>query len=593
MTLNTKHGSDLGLLRGLCAAALAGVAALLVACGGDSDCTAPPAFEGEQVGECDDGGNPAAPKAADLSLTLTVNGVAATSLPNDGSSKIAATATAVDTNRNVLADIPVTLSVDADATAAVSGTVTDDLGEVTAAVGIGADRSNRTVTVTATSGGLVRKASFLVVGANLTGTPLPAVIAPSAAGKVDFTLKDVNGTAMSGQTIVVSGTDGSSVTGTTDANGKYSYGYTAPASAGSLNISGAAGGVTQTVGVLVQSSGSTSIPPATVTVQSASVAASPSVVQVNTGSTTNQAEIRALFIGANNTAVKNVRVRFDLDGDMNGIGGTFTTGTDLVYSDTNGVATSAYVPASRFSPTDGLTVRACWDYDDFVVGACPHEAMATLTVVSDTLSVTIGTNALIEVGASGLDYVKKYLVQVNDSSGNAKSGVQISPSVDLLQYQKGFWSLAFVGTTQRWVQTVMAQCDNEDLNRNGVLQVYSNGAVEDANKNGTLDPRKADVNISVVGSSTTDASGQVVLKITYPQSVGSWDIFKIQVAAGGVAGTEGRATYSGVLPVLATDVNNKDVEPAFRLSPYGVEASPKVATTNPLGQSGNLCTNPN
>ena len=29
-------------------------AALLVACGGDSDCTSPPAFEGEPVGECDE-----------------------------------------------------------------------------------------------------------------------------------------------------------------------------------------------------------------------------------------------------------------------------------------------------------------------------------------------------------------------------------------------------------------------------------------------------------------------------------------------------------------------------------------------------------
>lgn len=596
MTLNLNNGSNLGLLRGLQAAALAAVAALLVACGGDSDCASPPAFGGEQVGECVDdggGGGSTAPTAADLSLTLTVNGVAATSLPNDGSSTITATVTAVDANRNVVAEIPVTVSVDADATAAVSGAATDDLGVVTAAVGIGADRSNRTVTVTATSGGLVRTANFQVVGANLTGTPLPAVIAPGAAGKVDFTLKASNEAAMSGQSIVVSGTDGSSVTGTTDANGKYSYGYTAPASAGSLNISATAGGVTQTVGVLVQASGSTSIPPATVTVQSASVSASPSVVQVNTASTTNQAEMRALFIGANNTAVKNVRVRFDLDGDTNGIGGTFTTGTDIVYSDANGVATSAYVPASRFSPTNGVTVRACWDYNDFAVGVCPNAAQTTLTVVSDTLSVTIGTNALIEVGSSGLDYVKKYLVQVNDSSGSAKSGVQISPSVDLPQYQKGFWSLVFVGTTQRWVQTVLTQCDNEDLNRNGVLQVYSNGAVEDANGNGTLDPRKADVNISVVGSSTTDVNGQVILKITYPQSVGSWDTFKIQVAASGVAGTEGRATYSGVLPVLAADVNNKDVEPAFRLSPYGVEASPTVLTTNPLGQSGQLCTNKN
>ena len=52
MTLNMYNGSNLGLLRGLRAAALAGVAALLVACGGDNDCTSPPAFEGEQVGEC-------------------------------------------------------------------------------------------------------------------------------------------------------------------------------------------------------------------------------------------------------------------------------------------------------------------------------------------------------------------------------------------------------------------------------------------------------------------------------------------------------------------------------------------------------------
>ncbi len=56
------------MLRGLRAAALAGVAALLVACGGDSDCTSPPAFEGEQVGECVDGGGGTTPRAADLSI---------------------------------------------------------------------------------------------------------------------------------------------------------------------------------------------------------------------------------------------------------------------------------------------------------------------------------------------------------------------------------------------------------------------------------------------------------------------------------------------------------------------------------------------
>lgn len=576
-----------GTARALRAAAVLCAAAFLAACGGESQPAADPPFGGQVR---DDGSSTGStPTAADLTLTLTVNGVAATSIPNDGSSKITATVTAVDSNRNVLADIPVTISVDANATAAVSGTATDSLGVVTADVGIGADHSNRTVTVTASSGGLTRTATFQVVGAALVGTPLPATVTPGGAGKVDFVLKDVNQAGMSGQQIVVTGADGSSVTGTTDSNGKYSYAYTAPSSLGTLNISAAAGGVSTTVSVLVQTAGSSSIPAASITVQSASVSASPSVVAVNTSSTTNQSQIRALFVGANNTAVKNVRVRFDLNGDSNGVGGSFTTGTDLVYSDANGVATSAYEPGSRFSPTNGVTVRACWDYNDFVAGSCPNSATTTLTVVADTLSVTIGTNALIEVGSSGLDYVKKFLVQVNDSAGKAKAGVQISPSIDLLQYYKGGWTPG-----KPWTKTVTATCDNEDLNRNGVLQVYSNGAVEDADGTGALEPRKADVAISFVGATTTDENGQVVLKINYPQSVASWLKFSIQVAASGVAGTEGRTSYVGVLPVPADAIADAAVSPAFALSPYGQsDGAPIVYTANPLGQSGYLCKNPN
>ncbi len=33
--------------------------------------------------------------------------------------------------------------------------------------------------------------------------------------------------------------------------------------------------------------------------------------------------------------------------------------------------------------------------------------------------------------------------------------------------------------------------------------------------------------------------------------------------------------------------------PAFARSPYGIQTSPTVLTTNPLGQSGNLCTDAN
>jgi hypothetical protein len=351
-------------------------------------------------------------------------------------------------------------------------------------------------------------------------------------------------------------------------------------------------------------------------VQSATLAASPSVVPVNTGSTSNRSELRALFLGKGNTPVERVRVRFDLNGDVNSIGGSLTSGSNLVYSDVNGVATTAYVPGGRFSPTDGLTVRACWSDKDFpakAVGApdpaagspeCPNAALATLTVISEALSVSISTNALIEIGPTGLDYIKKYLVQVNDSSGNAMAGVQISPSIDLLRYFKGAW----VVEGDKWAQRIPydpttpdgqgagnGSCDNEDLNRNGVLQVYLNGDAEDANGTGTLEPRKADVNISFVGSSTTNADGQVVLKITYGQSLASWLEFNILVAASGVAGTEGRTTYRGVLPVLADAVSDPDSPPAFVRAPYGVLASPTELRTNPdsMAQTGLLCTNSN
>jgi len=569
------------LVRAMRAVVLSGVAAALVACGGDNDCTAPPPFEGSSnVGECNSGSS--TPTASDLSLVLSQS-----TLSNDGTSTLTATATALNADSNTVAGIPVTIKVNNNAQATPSGTETDAKGVVTADVGIGANRSNRTVTVTAISGSLTRTASFQVIGAKLASTPLPAVVTPGAVGQVDFQLVDVNSLPMAGQDIVVNGVNGVDVSGTTVNNGSYSYKYTAPAGGGNLEIRATSGGVTTTQTVLVQS-GTGTIPPAAIAVQSASLAASPSVVPINSGSTSNRSELRALFLGAGNASVKNVRVRFDLNGDLNSIGGSLTSGTNVVYSDSNGVATTAYVPGSRFSPTDGLTVRACWSESDFPVGTCPKQVLATLTVISEPLSVSISTNALIEVGPSGLDYIKKYLVQVNDSSGNAKAGVQISPSIDLLRYFKGTWEV--VG--DKWVQKAVATCDNEDLNRNGVLQVYANGAVEDANSTGALEPRKADVNISFVGSSSTNSDGQVVLKITYGQSLASWLQFNILVAASGVAGTEGRTSYSGVLPVLSEAVSDPDKEPAFRRAPYGVLASPVVPTSNPEGQSGLLCTNP-
>jgi len=296
-------------------------------------------------------------------------------------------------------------------------------------------------------------------------------------------------------------------------------------------------------------------------------------------------------VGDGNVRVKNVRVRFDLNGDTNNVGGTITAGTNVVYSDDTGVATAAYVPGAKSSPGNGgLTVRACWSENDFALGTCPNATLATLDVVDQPFSISPpGFNNLLEIGPTGLDYVKRYVIQVSDNAGNAKAGVQISASLDLTRYFKGEW----VVLGDKWNKVERASCDNEDLNRNGVREIYENNAVEDANSNNTLDPQKAGVVLSFVGSSVTDSNGQVVLRIAYPQSLASWFEFSIQVTASGVGGTENRSSFSGVLPVLAAAVSDPDAEPAFRLAPYGTQTSPVVLTTNPSGQSGLLCTSLN
>jgi len=351
------------------------------------------------------------------------------------------------------------------------------------------------------------------------------------------------------------------------------------------------------------------VPPGSIL--SASVSANPSVVSVNTTTTNNQAAIRALFLTANNLPIKDVRVRFDLDGDVNSIGGTFTTGDKVVYSDASGQATTAYVPATRFSPTDGVTIRACYGYTDAEVTApnCANEAIATLTVVSEAISVSIGTNKLLI--DNDLTYIHEFVVTVVDSSGRAKADVQITPSIDLLRFGKGQWTNGGSGwaltpgsapqyfwdanrtlwyledprtTADKLADPAgvpminsAAACWNEDRNRNGVLEAaedskssgYSISA--GGNGNGKLDPAKSDVAISIPGSSRTDASGKVILRIEYAKNLGSWLEYKILVSASGVGGTEGRASWTDVLEVLAADVKKQE-EPAFAVSRYGVLA---------------------
>src|SRR6218665_4086831 len=196
------------------------------------------------------------PKAAALTLQLS-----SSSIDNAGTGTITATATAVDASRNALAGIPVSFSVDNNAVVVPAGTTTNANGQVTAAVNIGSDRTNRLITVTARSDTLVDTATFRVVGATLQGasTGMPEV--GSVGNKVEFRLSDVNKNAMVGVPITVTAPGLASASGTTDVNGGYTYTYTAPATPGTIDITTDAGGATAVVTVTV-SSGVSTVPAA-------------------------------------------------------------------------------------------------------------------------------------------------------------------------------------------------------------------------------------------------------------------------------------------------------------------------------------------
>lgn len=529
---------------------------LVASCGGG----------GGDPGECPLCGSGS--EVADLLITLDQQ-----SVTNSGNDTIIATITAVDSNRVALSNVNVTVGVDANAVATVDSSATSSDGTVTATVGVGSDKSNRTVTLRATSGSVSRSTTFQVTGTKVTSTYATTVSPGSAGNTIRYLVTDINNSPMVGQSISVSAAGLATVEGVTSNAGYFDYVYEAPAATGSLVVTATVAGVSDTATVQVQATGG--VDAAQGPVSSASLSASPNTVSTNVaGSQANQAQIRALFVKADNSAIQNVRVRFDLDGDANKVGGTFTSGSDLLYSSANGTVTTSYVPGTRSSPTDGVTVRACWDYTDFDAGTCPHEAKTTLTVTSEAISVTLGTNELIIEGDAGLTYIKQFVAMVVDSAGNALSGVTITPVVDLTDYAKGQWGVGLGGwtldldgdgqidDTEHWA------CANEDIDRDGILD-----SGEDLDSDGILEPRKADVSVRMVGSKTTDASGMAILQIEYPKNVASWVLFQVTITGSGVSGTEGRASYTSWLPIPADSVNDAKVTPAFAVSPYGTTPS--------------------
>ena len=528
--------------------------------------------------------DPATAKVANFALLLDRS-----TLPNSGTATAKLTVTAVDSSNNVAPGAAVTVATDANTVYTPSGTVTNAQGQYSGQIGIGGDKSNRVVTITVTVNGIVKQTALQITGSQLELIVMPTVLAPGQPSSVSARATDATGQPIVGQTVTFSGDiAGAAGQATTDLNGKATRTFTAPTAVGSYLVQAAASGVTSQLSVQVGAG--TTIPAATIPAGAQpSLAAVPNVVAPNPdGTSTNQAQLRFLFLDAQNRPVPNVRVRFAITSTGQGsFDSTLSTGTSTVYTNASGVATASFVPGPTGSPTDGVVLRACYSATDFAAGYTCTESVpgvnVRLTVAAQALAVSIGNDNVLNAGTGGT-YIKTFVVTVADAAGRAVPDAPVDISLDITHFGKGLFSqeVTFplnIADYDRYVPDVTTapsvfgarvSCINEDRNRNGFVDPgdNTNGSVDSFGQP-TLEPRRSDIILSYSDPAVrkTNAGGVLLIKIEYSQRFATWLAYRVR-ATTNVAGSQGSAERAFVTTFAEGDADNG----SFHTPPYGVGA---------------------
>jgi hypothetical protein len=553
-------------------------------------------------------------------LTATVTPIAdyifeldKSTIKNSGTDSVVLSVTTLDASRNVVPGVTVSVAVDAGGVfLPASGLVTDASGKFKGNISAGGDKADRIINALVTVNGIKKTATFGVTGSKISVTPVPAVPKPGEVVTLNIKVADSADIGIANIPVQLSGSAGFTGTQRTDLAGNLSVFTTAPLAGTYLAVVSASGvSVSSPIRVVTPDGGGISIPAAIGDISGANLLANPASIPPNqVGSTTNRAVLTAKFIRADNSTVENMRVRFEIAQPSLGANEFISIGDALAYSNSSGVATAEYVAGQRTSPTNGVAIRMCFDYVDFAKTVCPNSRTSTLTVNSQPLDISIGNFNKLEPIFGNLGYVERFLIQVGDSSGNAVVDAVVSVSVDITHFGKGVYGgnyyltggipptadnlnypiantpykdvvapvFTFVtnvpGSSPTVTTTVNVTydpsnvpvapagrvwCVNEDRNRNGFKD-----ALEDINGNGALEPSKSEIVVSYVSGNKTNAQGQLLVQVSYPQNVGSWLAYTLK-ATTSVVGSQGSKERSFITGVLEADVPNG----SFLTPPYG------------------------
>jgi len=193
--------------------------------------------------------------------------VSSAQMPSAGVTTIDLTAVVLDANGQAVAGSTVVFSTGTDPSAFVDnisgGGVSDANGKVTAKLNAGSDKTNRTVTITATSAGASALVPVQIVGStvtmNATGSNLPDD--GSSPVTLSITAKDSASNTVSGVPVTLTKTGTGNVTltptsGVTNASGQLAV-TVGGAAAGSVTVTASALGATATTNFTVTSTAAT------------------------------------------------------------------------------------------------------------------------------------------------------------------------------------------------------------------------------------------------------------------------------------------------------------------------------------------------
>jgi len=208
-------------------------------------------------------------------------------IQNSGSDKATLKVTALDANNNVLAGAPVTVKVStAIFTGITASAKTGSDGTYSGVIKTGLDKSNRTVPVTITAGGVTKAGFVYVRGSLITANLTPSNPAPGELTTLELMVKDSADIPIPFAKATLSGTFGLSGTETADASGVITKKINAPANPGKYELSVNGLGATFTRDIQVTSG---VIPAAAADINSSSLSVAPTALSPNSnGSILNE-----------------------------------------------------------------------------------------------------------------------------------------------------------------------------------------------------------------------------------------------------------------------------------------------------------------